>query len=169
MATTRIYATASRTSLRSMLSSSRRSLPAGTALQATISITRVSLTTTPVRRAYANNTGSTTQGTPQAATNIYNPTSSSPESQNINTQRGKESIPLESAGSPSRNPVSQPMHAGLKQDEPSVSAEETKRPPEEPDHVKRQYIEKEGQKPLDPADTGFGVSGIKSGSSSDGR
>ena len=52
-----------------------------------------------------------------------------------------------------QTPVSNPSEAGAAtSEEPQPSQENMKRDPSEPDHVKRQHVEKEGMKPMDPAD-----------------
>ncbi|KAK4505339.1 hypothetical protein PRZ48_003302 [Zasmidium cellare] len=100
---------------------------------------------------------STTRGEPGAATNIRESPSSSGEASQINQSRSTDGQLRESKSTTAR-PVSNPEQSGLgAQEEPQASQENMKRPPEEPDHVKRSYVEKEGQKPLDPADHGFGA------------
>ncbi|KAK3716134.1 hypothetical protein LTR37_006579 [Vermiconidia calcicola] len=106
-------------------------------------------------RAYANDPsseGSTTAGNAGHATNVRETSAADPNSAQVNSARGKEGVAEDNAGA-SRSPVSQEMHAG-QQDDPDPGHDNVKRPPEEPDHVKRQHVEKEGQKPLDPADKG---------------
>ena len=49
--------------------------------------------------------------------------------------------------------MSNPDHGGMGvQEEPQPSQDNMRSDPAEPDHVKRERVEKEGQKPLDPAD-----------------
>ncbi|KAK3709518.1 hypothetical protein LTR37_010891 [Vermiconidia calcicola] len=106
-------------------------------------------------RTYANDPsseGATTAGNAGHATNIRETSAADPNSAQVNSARGKEGVAEDNAGA-SRSPVSQEMHAG-QQDDPDPGYDNVKRPPEEPDHVKRQHVEKEGQKPLDPADKG---------------
>lgn len=111
-----------------------------------------------IRRTYANEParGATSRGTPNA-TNVRDSPSSSGEASQVNSKRSTDSVASE--GKPTTaQPVSNPEQSGLGgQEEPQPSQDNLKRPPEEPDHVKRSYVEKEGQKPLDPADDGYGA------------
>lgn len=92
----------------------------------------------------------------KSATNPSNtqPSSSTNEdAATINSSRATDSR----TGSPDtasvQNPVSNPSQgAAAQSEEPQGSQENMRRDPREPDDVKRAHVEKEGQKPLDPAD-----------------
>ncbi|KAL1589308.1 hypothetical protein WHR41_01909 [Cladosporium halotolerans] len=94
-----------------------------------------------------------------ASKSTTNPTNTQPSSSTnedaatINSSRATDSR----SGSPDtasvQNPVSNPSQGGAAQsEEPQGSQENMRRDPREPDDVKRAHVEKEGQKPLDPAD-----------------
>ncbi|PPJ54006.1 hypothetical protein CBER1_02961 [Cercospora berteroae] len=109
----------------------------------------------PFRRTYANepSRGATTRGEPNA-TNVRDSPSSSGEASQVNSARGIENVGAETKPT-AANPVSNPEEGGMGvQEESQPSQENMKRPKEEPDHIKRQHVETEGQKPLDPADGG---------------
>lgn len=112
----------------------------------------------PFRRTYANepSRGATTRGEPNA-TNVRDSPSTSGEASQVNSARGIENIDAETKPT-AANPVSNPEKGGMGiQEESQPSQENMKRPKEEPDHIKRQHVEAEGQKPLDPADDGHGA------------
>ncbi|KAK4631488.1 hypothetical protein CLAFUW4_03446 [Fulvia fulva] len=111
------------------------------------------------RRSYVNE-GATSKGGP-GATNVRDSPSSSGEASGVNASRGLDGETRESKSTTAR-PVTNPEESGLGgQEEPQPSQEYMKRPKDEPDHIKRQHVEAEGQKPLDPADDGYGITSKK--------
>jgi hypothetical protein len=109
-----------------------------------------------VVRSYANkqNMDSTAgQASPGTASNVGNPVSSSPESNNVNQSRATDA----KAGSPDnaslQTPVSNPSGSATQgRGEDSSMQEAFKQDPNAPASEKKKNVEKMGQKPLDPAD-----------------
>ncbi|KAG9754487.1 hypothetical protein KCU73_g5651, partial [Aureobasidium melanogenum] len=107
-------------------------------------------------RSYANkqNMDSTAgQASPGTASNVGNPISSSPESNQINQSRATDAR----TGSPDtasvQTPVSNPKGAATgQQGEDSSTQEAFKQDPNAPASEKRKNVEEKGQRPLDPAD-----------------
>lgn len=107
-------------------------------------------------RSYANkkNMDSTAgQASPGTASNVGNPVSSSPESNQINQSRATDAR----TGSPDtasvQTPVSNPKGAATgQQGEDSSTQEAFKQDPNAPASEKRKNVEEKGQRPLDPAD-----------------
>ncbi|KAL0936991.1 uncharacterized protein CTRU02_209207 [Colletotrichum truncatum] len=94
----------------------------------------------------------TKQASPGASSNVREPISSDPESQTVNKARGLDSENSPDSASLAK-PVSNPENdkIGL-QEEPQPSQENMKNDPNAPAAQKRANVEKEGKKPLDPAD-----------------
>jgi len=99
--------------------------------------------------------GATTRGEAQASTNIHDTPSADTNSSKVNKGRGAEAASGAGGGDTGSlaQPISNPDQAGLgAQEEQQPSSENMRSDPKEPDHVKRERVEQEGQKPLDPAD-----------------
>lgn len=101
----------------------------------------------------ASNNSSTSTTNPSNATGSQPSAAANEDASTINSSRATDSR----TGSPDtasvQNPVSNPSQGGAAQaEEPQPSQENMRRDPSEPDDVKRSYVEKEGQKPMDPAD-----------------
>ncbi|KAM0703705.1 hypothetical protein Q7P35_009644 [Cladosporium inversicolor] len=116
-----------------------------------VAITPIARTFIPSR--LASNASSTTATSPKNATGAKSSSAANPTGSQINEGRATDSR----TGSPDtasvQTPVSDPGQAGAAQsEEPQQSQENMRRDPSEPDHVKREHVEKEGTKPLDPAD-----------------
>lgn len=105
----------------------------------------------PQYRTYAQDEKHPFGGSTSGDTNIRHSPSADPQSASVNAARSTSDKPTPDNAAASRQPVSQPVHANV-QDEETPGHSNVKRPPEEPDHVKRAHVEKEGRKPLDPAD-----------------
>ncbi|KAG9665229.1 hypothetical protein KCU95_g1868, partial [Aureobasidium melanogenum] len=93
------------------------------------------------------------QASPGTASNVGNPTSSSPESNRINQSRATDAR----TGSPDtasvQTPVSNPKGAATgQQGEDSSTQEAFKQDPNASASEKRKNVEEKGQRPLDPAD-----------------
>ncbi|KAF2096230.1 hypothetical protein NA57DRAFT_59286 [Rhizodiscina lignyota] len=106
-------------------------------------------------RAASSNAQASPEASPGTASNVRptNPTSSSSDAGKVNSSRATDA----SQGSPdtksAQTPVSNPSQSSIgQQEEPQPSQENVKRDPNEPAESKRQAVESEGQKPLDPAD-----------------
>ncbi|EME47556.1 hypothetical protein DOTSEDRAFT_69491 [Dothistroma septosporum NZE10] len=112
-------------------------------------------TTNILRRSYAEQ-GATSKDGP-AATNIRDSPYSGGEASGVDARRSLDSEQRVSKSTTAR-PVTNPEETGSgRQEESKPSQENMKRPKEEPDGMKRQHVEAEGQKPLDPADDGYGI------------
>ncbi|TEA20583.1 hypothetical protein C8034_v008562 [Colletotrichum sidae] len=97
-------------------------------------------------------TVATKQSSSGVSSNVREPISSDPSSQTVNKGRG-----IGPKGSPDtasiQNPVSNPGDDGIGlQEEPQPSQENIINDPKAPAAEKRANVEKEGKKPLDPAD-----------------
>jgi hypothetical protein len=113
---------------------------------------------TPIARTFipsrlASNASNETPTSPSNATGAQPSSAANSTGSQINEGRATDSR----TGSPDtasvQTPVSDPGQAGAAQsEEPQQSQENMRRDPSEPDHVKRQHVEKEGTKPMDPAD-----------------
>jgi hypothetical protein len=105
----------------------------------------------PSRLASNNSAESTTS--PENATGAQPSAASDSTSAGINSSRATESR----TGSPDtasvQTPVSNPSEAGAAlSEEPQLSQENMRRDPSEPDHVKREHVEREGMKKMDAGD-----------------
>ncbi|PSK45226.1 hypothetical protein B9Z65_2366 [Elsinoe australis] len=116
-----------------------------------LSTPRVLRSVTPIRT-YAKDMKATQgQASPGTASNVASPGSVSADQQSIKQNRATDSTASPDTASV-QTPVSNPSGAGIGQQEDDTSTQQTfKQDPNTSAEEKRKQVDKQGQKPLDPA------------------